>query len=128
MANFMRGLRWRAAWTILALAMVIIWYTASTVRGYLLRVDFAFVPEAIGAEVVVDGEVVDTLHMLRRQLINGIRVSKGEHVVVIRSEDCVGRPLTVVPGPREKTVFLFLHISEQTVENRFVCTFFLRRR
>ena len=108
--------------------MVILWYTASTVRGYLLRVDFAVVPEAIGAEVVVDGEVVDTLHMLRRQLINGIRVSKGEHVVVIRSEDCVGRPLTVVPGPREKTVSVFVHISERTVENRFVCTFFLRRR
>ncbi len=108
--------------------MVILWYTASTGRGYLLRVDFAFVPEAIGAEVVVDGEVVDTLHMLRRQLINGVRVSSGEHVVAIRSEGCVGRPMTVVPGPQEKTVSLFLHISELTVENRFVCTFFLRRR
>ena len=52
----MRGLRWRAAGTIVALVMVILWYTASTGRGYLLRVDFAFVPEAIGAEVVVDGE------------------------------------------------------------------------
>ena len=128
MPNFMRGLRWRAAVTILGLAMVILWYTASTVRGYLLRVDFAFVPEAIGAEVVVDGEVVDTLHMLRRQLINGIQVSSGEHVVAIQSEDCVGRPLTVVPEPREKTVSLFVHLSEQSVENRFVCTFFLRRR
>ena len=124
----MRGLRWRAALTIVSLAMVTLWYTASTGRGYLLRVDFTFVPEAIGAEVVVDGEVVDTLHMLRRQLINGIRVAKGEHLVVIRSENCVGRPLTVVPGQLEKTVSLFLHISEQTVENRFVCTFSLRRR
>ena len=124
----MRGLRWRTAWMIVGLAMVILWYSASTVRGYLLRVDFGFVLEAIGAEVVVDGEVVDTLHMLRGQLINGIRVSNGEHVVVIRSEDCVGRPLTVVPRPREKTVSVFVYISELTVENRFVCTFFLRRR
>ena len=108
--------------------MVILWYSASTVRGYLLRVDFTVVPEALGAEVLVDGEVVDTLHMLRRQLINGIQVSSGEHVVVIQSEDCVGRALTVVPGPREKTVSVFVHVSELTVENRFVCTFFLRRR
>lgn len=71
----MRGLRWRAALTIVSLVMVILWYTATTGRGYLLRVDFSFVPDAIGAEVVVDGEVVDTLHMLRRQLINGIRAS-----------------------------------------------------
>ena len=113
---------------IVGLTMVIFWYTASTVRGYLLRIDFSFVPEAIGAVVVVDGEVVDTLHMLRRQLINGIEVSSGEHVVAIQSEDCVGRPLTVVPEGLEKTVSLFVHISEQTVENRFVCTFFLRRR
>lgn len=57
-------------------------------------VDFTYVPEAIGADVVVDGEPLDTLKMLRRQLINGIRVSNGEH----------------------------------TVDNRFVCTYSLRRR
>ncbi len=128
MANFMRGLRWRAAWMTLGLAMVILWYTASSGRGYLLRVDFAFVPEAIGAAVVVDSEVVDTLKILRRQLINGIRVSNGEHVVVIRSEDCGGRPLTVVPGQWQKTVSVFVHLREQTVERRFVCTYTLRRR
>ena len=128
MANLMRGLRWRAAWMTLGLAMVILWYTASSGRGYMLRVDFTFVPEAIGAGVVVDGEVVDTLKMLRRRLVNGIRVSNGEHVVVIRSEDCGGRPLTVVPGPREKTVSVFVHLNEQTVDNRFVCTFAMRRR
>ena len=108
--------------------MVVLWYTASSGRGYVLRVDFTFLPEAIGAEVVVDGEVVDTLKILRRQLINGIRVSNGEHVVVIRSEDCGGRPLTVVPGPREKAVSVFVHLNEQTVENRFVCRFAMRRR
>ena len=127
MANFMRGLRWRAAWTIVATVMVIAWLVTSTGRGYIVRVDFTFVPEAIGATVVIDGEAVDTLKLLRRQLINGIRVSKGEHVVVIRSDDCVGRPLTVVPTSREKTVSVFVQLHEQTVGNRFVCTFALRR-
>jgi hypothetical protein len=108
--------------------MVILWYNATTGRGYLLRVDFTFVPDAIGAEVVIDGEVVDTLHMLRRQLINGIRVPNGEHVVLIQSESCLGRPLTVVPGSREKTVSLFVHSTRQTVENQYRCVFFLRRR
>ena len=123
----MRGLRWRAAWMTIALILVILWYNAASGRGYVLRVDFTFVPEAIGAEVVIDGEVVDTLHMLRRQPINGIRVSTGEHVLLIRSDDCGGNPLTVVPGPRERSVSVFLHLDERTVDNRFVCTFALRR-
>ena len=101
---------------------------ASSGRGYIIRVDFTYVPEAIGADIVIDGEPIDTLKMLRRQPINGIRVSNGEHILVIRSEDCVGRPLTVVPIRRENTVSVFLQLQERTVDNRFVCTFALRRR
>jgi hypothetical protein len=74
----MRGLRWRAASVILALALLIMWYGAFSGRGYVVRIDFTFaLPDAIGAEVLLDGEVVDTLQMLRRQPINGIRVEKG---------------------------------------------------
>lgn len=128
MAHFMRGLRWRAAWTILALALVIMWYGAVSGRGYVVRIDFAFaMPDAIGAEVVIDGEVVDTLEMLRRQPINGIRVSKGEHVVELRSEDCGGRPLNVIPGKGVKSLSVFVHLMEQTVDKQFVCTLALRR-
>jgi len=112
---------------IVALVLVVLWYSASSGRGYLLRVDFSFTPEAIGAEVVVDGEVIDTLEVLRRQLINGVRVPRGEHVVVIRSERCVGTPLTVAPASGERNISIFVHLFESTVENRFVCTFGLRR-
>ncbi len=97
-------------------------------RGYIIRVDFTYVPEAIGADVVIDGEPIDTLKMLRRQLINGIQVSSGEHTLVIRSEHCVGDPLSVAPIRREKTVSVFVNLQERTVDGRFVCTFALRRR
>jgi hypothetical protein len=128
MADYMRGLRWRSAYTITAALLVIAWIVATSGRGYIIRVDFTYVPEAIGADVVVDGEPVDTLKILRRQPINGIRVSKGEHNLVIRSEDCVGNPLTVTPIRGEKTISVFLQLQEHTVDNRFVCTYALRRR
>lgn len=128
MADFIRGLRWRAAWMVVGLALLIMWYVAISGRGYVVRIDFTFaMADAIGAEVVIDGEVVDTLHMLRRQPINGLRVEKGEHVVELRSENCEGRPLDVVPGEHERSVSLFVHLIEQTVDNRFVCTLALRR-
>jgi hypothetical protein len=65
--------------------------------------------------------------MLRRQPINGIRVERGGHVVELRSEHCVGRPMEVIPGEHEQSVSLFVHLIEQTVDNQFVCTLALRR-
>ena len=128
MPDFMRGLRWRAAWMVLAVVLVIMFCSALGGRGYVVRIDFTFaIPEAIGAEVLLDGEVMDTLQMLRRQPINGIRVEKGGHVVELRSEDCGGRPMEVIPGEHEQSVSLFVHLIEQTVDNRFVCTLALRR-
>jgi hypothetical protein len=51
----------------LALALFVMWYVAFSGSGYIVRIYFAFaIEEAIGAEVVIDGVVVDTLHMLRR--------------------------------------------------------------
>ena len=128
MADFIRGLRWRAAWMVLSLALILLWYGAFTGRGYIVRIDFTFVvTEAIDAEVVIDGVVVDTLAMLRRQPINGIRVSKGDHTVVLRTEYCDGRPFDVMPERYEKTVSLFVHLNEGTVDGRFVCTLWMRR-
>ncbi len=117
-ADFMRGLRWRAALTIVGAGFVIATFLASGARGYIIRVDFTYVPDAIGADVVVDGEPVDTLKILRRQPINGIRVSKGEHILVIRSEDCVGNPLTVTPIRGEKTISVFHHLAEGCGQRR----------
>ncbi len=128
MADYMRGLRWRAALTIVASVSVIAWFVASTGRGYIIRIDFSYVPEAIGADIVIDDEPSDTLKVLRRQLINGIRVSNGEHILTIRSEQCVGLPLTVAPIGRQKIVSVFLQLQERTVDGRFVCTFSLRQR
>lgn len=128
MADFIRGLRWRTAWMVLAFALVLLWYNAFTGRGYIVRIDFTFVlTDAIGAEVVIDGEVVDTLAMLRRQPINGIRVSNGDHTVVIQSEDCDGLPFDVKPVRHESTVSLFVYLSEGTVDGRRRCTFNMRR-
>ncbi len=126
-ADFMRGLRWRAALTIVGAGFVIATFLASGARGYIIRVDFTYVPEALGADIVIDGEAVDTLKMLRRQPINGIEVPKGEHVLVIRSERCGGRPLNIVPVNRERTISVFVNLQERTVDDRFVCTFQLRR-
>jgi hypothetical protein len=125
--NYIRGLRWRAATTIVGALLVVAWIITTAGRGYIIRIDFTFVPEAVGADVVIDGETVDTLKMLRRQPINGIRVAKGEHVLVIQSDYCDGSPLTVVPIRREKTISIFVNVQERTVDKRFTCTFELRR-
>ena len=127
MADFIRGLRWRAAWMVLALALVLLWYGAFTGRGYLMRVDFTFALEAMGAEVVVDGEVIDTLAMLRRQPINGIRLPRGDHTVAIQSKDCDGLPFDLMPERHERNVSLFVYLNERTVDGQFVCTFTIRR-
>lgn len=128
MANLMRGLRWRAAWMVVALALVVMWYGAFGGRGYIVRIDFTFaMEEAIGAEVVIDGAVVDTLHMLRRQPINGIRVEKGNHVVELRSERCDGPPMEVIPENQEQSVSLFVHLQERWGDNGYACTLALRR-
>ena len=127
MPNYMRGLRWRTASTIVAALLVVTWIIASAGRGYIIRVDFTYVPEAIGADIVIDGETVDTLKMLRSQPINGIRVTNGEHLLAIQSEDCGGNPLPVVPIRREKTVSVFVSLQERTVDGQFECTFQLGR-
>jgi hypothetical protein len=125
--NYIRGLRWRAATTIVATLLVVAWIITSAGRGYIIRVDFTFVPEAIGADVVIDGETIDTLKLLRRQPINGIRVAKGEHVLAIQSEYCGGSPLAIVPIRREKTISVFVNVQERTVDKKFTCTFELKR-
>ena len=72
---------------VVALVLLVMWYGAFGGCGYIVRIDFpCAMEEAIGAEVVIAGEVIDTLHMLRRQPINGIRVGKGNHVVELRSD------------------------------------------
>ena len=127
-ADFIRGLRWRAALTIVAALLVIGTLWASSGSGYLLRVDFTYaIPEAFGADVIVDGVTLDTLKMLRRQPVNGIRVPNGEHVLVIESEQCIGIPLTITPVRREKTISVFVNLQERTVDGRFRCMFQLRR-
>ena len=127
MADLMRGLRWRAAWVVVALVLLVMWYGAFGGRGYIVRIDFTFaMEEAIGAEVVIDGEVVDTLHMLRRQTINGIRVGKGNHVVELRSDRCEGPPMKVVPENQEQSVSLFVHLMERLGDNRYACALALR--
>ena len=40
---------------------------------------------------------------------------------------CGGRPLTITPLNRERTVSVFVNLREGTVDDRFVCTFELRR-
>lgn len=114
---------------VVALALVVMAYGAFGGRGYVVRIDFTFaMDEAIGAEVVIDGQVVDTLQMLRRQPINGIRVEKGNHVVELKSERCQGPPVAVVPQNQEQSVSLFVYLMERTVDNRYVCTLELRRK
>jgi hypothetical protein len=128
MTNYKRGLRWQAASTIVAAILVIGTFAVSGGRGYIIEVDFSEVPEqAIGADFFVDGEAVDTLKMLRGMPINGIRVSEGEHEVVIQSEYCLGRPRIVIPEGTERAVTVSVQVRKRTERERAWCVFELRQ-
>jgi hypothetical protein len=54
-------------------------------------------------------------------------VEKGKHIVELRSEQCEGQPMEVVPQNQEQSVSVFVHLMERIVDNRFECTLALRR-
>ena len=92
-----RVLRWRASLAVAAALVVGLWWLYSGGPGYVIQIDYQWIGEfADGAEVVIDGAVVDTLSWdPRGRPVRGYSVEAGEHVVDIRTERCESRPETV---------------------------------
>lgn len=95
-----RLLRWRAQLSIAAAIVVGLWWIYSGGPSHVIQIDYQWVAGyADGAEVVIDGVVVDTLRVdPRGRPVIGYEVEPGEHVVELRTRHCDTRPETVQVG------------------------------
>ena len=109
-----RILRWRAAVAVAGAVVVGLWWIYTGGPGYVIQVDYQWVGGlADGAEVVIDGVVVDTLAWdPRGRPVRGYEVEKGEHVVELRSPRCDSRPDSVTAGP-SRLVQVFADFEER---------------
>lgn len=121
-----RPLRWRAATTVAgALVVAASWWAFGGTK-HILQIDYEWVGELVeGAEVVVDGEVVGHLERLRRRHLNGFEVTKGEHVVEVRTPNCASRPDTVTVRPGRR-VMLIADFEDRMSAGKLGCYVFFR--
>lgn len=124
MPGAMRGMRWRVAAGLVGVLMVLMWQF-SGINTPVLQVEWGAIPELAGAEVVVDGEVVGTLELLRRRTRNGFKVDKGPHQVLLRWDRCPGIPdtITAVSG---RPILLMADIEDRMVGSEVRCMVVLR--
>jgi hypothetical protein len=124
----MRGLRWRVAWALVALAVVGMWWYASGGAGYILQVDYSWTGDMLeGADVIIDGEVAGVLERRSGQYVTGFRVDAGEHQVSVRTGECAGRPEAVTMDGRNRRVVFMADLREGVQNGAFRCTVVLRR-
>jgi hypothetical protein len=122
MPGAMRGLRWRLAFAVVGLALVGMWWMASGGPSHILQIDHSWAGGMlIGAEVVLDGEVIGTLERRSGQMVTGFRVERGEHEVLVRSEQCEGRPESFVADLSHRRVVFMAEVQEGFSGSRFRC-------
>lgn len=79
--------------------MALLWTVA---RGrserHVIQVEFGASPELEGALVLIDGTEAGTLQRRGNRTLNGFRVAEGDHVVIVGTPACPGRPAQVTTG------------------------------
>jgi hypothetical protein len=106
--------RWRAYLALPAVVVIALWWLITGGPGYVIKIDYQWVAgEAHGAEVVIDGVVVGELEY-RPQRINerGFKVTKGEHIVELRTENCRAQPETILVET-SRLIPIFADIAER---------------
>lgn len=108
-------LRWRASLALAAVIVVSGWWLYTGGPSYVLQVDYQWIGDlADSAEVVIDGVVVGHLTFDPRQRpVRGFEVTRGQHVVEIRTRPCRARPETVTVGPGRITM-VFADLAESS--------------
>ena len=95
--------------------------------GYIIQIDYTWGSTFLdGADVLIDGELAGNLEARNGARVNGFRVEKGDHVVVVQNEDCVGRPDTVTSGPSSRLVVLITDLDNRVYEGERQCVVLLR--
>jgi hypothetical protein len=120
-----RGLRWRAAVTVVGAVLVLLWvFGSGRASGYLVQIDYTWGGAFLdSAEVEIDGDVVGILQPYgRSQRVTGFRVERGVHVVRVLRSGCEAKPDTVSVGPRESRVA----VRMADVDDGFRCRVLLR--
>ena len=124
MADALRGLRWRAAVTVVGAGLVFAWVVMSGRTSHLIQIDFTWGQGFLdSAQVEIDGEVVGLLvPYAEGSYVTGFRVEPGEHVVRILREGCEAVPETVSLGGSSGRMAIFM----ADVEDDFRCRVLLR--
>lgn len=122
MADARRGLRWRAAWLVAGVVLILIWTVARPAGGrYVIQVEFGAAPELEGADVLIDGVEAGTLERRGSRTLTGFRVDEGDHVVIVGSPRCPGRPASVTTGFGAAVVRLVAYRESRITANEEVC-------
>lgn len=128
MADSLRALRWRAAWLVAAVLVLVLWRVAGgRGGGHVIQIQFGTVPELEGARVLIDQEAAGTLVKRGARTLAGFRVDEGEHLVQVGMEGCPGEPARVTTGFGAGTVMLLAEIEDRYVAGESACRVVLRR-
>jgi hypothetical protein len=110
----LRALRWRAALAVGG--AVVAWMTWVAIGGgtHIIQIEFGIDPETlVGAEVVVNGEVVGTLQRPRARTVNGFEVEPGVYSVELRLEGFGSSPHTVDTEAAGGRILLYVDFSDR---------------
>jgi hypothetical protein len=114
MAQALRGLRWRAAWMVAVVLVIILWRVLATPGGgHIILVQFGVVPELEGATVFIDGDSAGTLQKRGSRTLTGFRVTEGEHTITVGMEGCPGELARVTTGFGAGRVMLLADVEDQ---------------
>ncbi|MDP2958190.1 MAG: hypothetical protein Q8N53_17315 [Longimicrobiales bacterium] len=128
MADARRGIRWRAAWFVAAVVLLVVWRVAGgRAGGHVVQIQFGMVPELEGATVLIDQEAAGTLAKRGSRTVTGFRVDEGEHLVQVGMESCPGEPARVTLGFGAGTVMLLAEIEDRYVGGAPACRVVLRQ-
>lgn len=124
MADGLRSLRWRAAFSFVGLGLVFTWVSLSGRTSHAIQIDYSWSRDMLdSAQVEIDGEVVGVLHRYgRSNFKTGFRVEPGEHEVRVLLDDCESRPEKAILGGQNGRLAIFM----AEVDDGFTCRVILR--
>lgn len=123
-----RGLLWRVAAVAAVVIVVILWRSCLGGPAYTVQIYFGRDAELlVGAEVVIDGEVVGVLERHGNRTVSGFAVDEGDHTAELRLPGCDSEQARFTSGFGGATVTLVWYPDISVQRGDSVCVLRLER-
>ena len=124
--DFLRGPRWYASLAVAGAVLFALWMVLTGGPGYVIQIDYQWTSDlVVGADVLIDGEVVGTLEPVGNRPVIGFPVEAGPHTVDLVTPNCETRAENVTVGPARLTVLL-ADMEDRVGAGRYGCLVFFR--